>query len=143
VVLLFCKVRFSLNSGVARVHDISGTGGVSSFALLICLAAGITPIITSSSDKKLELAKDQGKPGEVETINYRTYPKWEEEALRITNGRGVDVVVDNVGPTQVEQSLACLARRGVLSSVGFLGGFKIDKTPDTFTPVLMKSLTVR
>ena len=111
--------------------------------MLICLAAGIKPIITSSSDKKLDLAKGAGKAGEVETINYRTFPKWEEEALKLTNGRGVDVVVDNVGPSQAAQSLTALARRGVLSLVGFLGGFNVDQTPDMFSPALRKSLTVR
>ncbi|KAG4414188.1 hypothetical protein IFR04_012675 [Cadophora malorum] len=128
------------NKGTALLQ---GTGGVSSFALLICLAAGIKPIITSSSDKKLDLAKAAGEPGRVETINYRTFPRWEEEALKLTNGRGVDVVVDNVGPSQAAQSLTALARRGVLSLVGFLGGFNVDQTPDMFSPALQKSLTVR
>ncbi|KAH7419598.1 hypothetical protein BKA64DRAFT_716052 [Cadophora sp. MPI-SDFR-AT-0126] len=128
------------NKGTALLQ---GTGGVSSFALLICLAVGIKPIMTSSSDKKLDLAKSAGNPGEVETINYRAHPKWEEEALKLTNGRGVDVVVDNVGPTQAAQSLAALARRGVLSLVGFLGGFDLDQIPDLFTPTLTKSLTVK
>lgn len=116
---------------------------MSSFALLICLGAGIKPIITSSSDKKLDLAKAAGKAGEVETINYRTHPKWEEEALKLTNGRGVSIVVDNVGPTQASQSLTALTRRGVLSLVGFLGGFETDQIPDMFTPTLKKSLVVR
>jgi NADPH:quinone reductase-like Zn-dependent oxidoreductase len=111
--------------------------------LLICLGTGIKPIITSSSDKKLDFAKAAGKAGEVETINYRTYPKWEEEALKLTNGRGVDIVVDNVGPTQAAQSLTALARRGVLSLVGFLAGFDADQIPDMFSPTFTKSLVVR
>ncbi|KAK6613678.1 hypothetical protein QC760_002698 [Botrytis cinerea] len=128
------------NKGTALLQ---GTGGVSSFALLICLGTGIKPIITSSSDKKLDIAKAVGEAGEVETINYRTYPKWEEEALKLTNGRGVDIVVDNVGPTQAAQSLTALARRGVLSLVGFLGGFKAEQIPDLFSPTLHKSLVIR
>ncbi|KAK6612814.1 alcohol dehydrogenase [Botrytis cinerea] len=107
------------------------------------LIRGIKPIITSSSDKKLDIAKAVGEAGEVETINYRTYPKWEEEALKLTNGRGVDIVVDNVGPTQAAQSLTALARRGVLSLVGFLGGFKAEQIPDLFSPTLHKSLVIR
>ncbi|THV44934.1 hypothetical protein BGAL_0554g00010 [Botrytis galanthina] len=128
------------NKGTALLQ---GTGGVSSFALLICLGADIKPIITSSSDKKLDIAKAAGKTGEVETINYRTYPKWEEEAIKLTNGRGVDIVVDNVGPTQAAQSLTALARRGVLSMVGFLGGLKADQTPDLFSPTMQKSLLIK
>lgn len=69
------------------------------FALLIFLAAGIHPIITSSSDKKLEIAQALGAPGAVEILNYRAHPNWEEQVRRIASGRGVDIVVDNVGPT--------------------------------------------
>ncbi|PKY05135.1 alcohol dehydrogenase [Aspergillus campestris IBT 28561] len=122
---------------------LQGTGGVSMFALLICLAAGIQPIITSSSDEKLETVRALGKPGQVKTINYKTHPNWEEEARRLTNGRGVDVVVDNVGPTAIAQSLSSLARRGVISFVGFLGGFNLDNQPDVLGPVLLKSATLR
>lgn len=107
------------------------------------MGAGIKPIITSSSDEKLDIAKAIGEAGKVETINSRTHPKWEEEALKLTNGRGVDIVVDNVGPTQAAQSLTALARRGVLSMVGFLGGLKAEQNPDLFTPTLQKSLVVR
>jgi NADPH:quinone reductase-like Zn-dependent oxidoreductase len=113
------------------------------FGLLICLAAGIRPIITSSSGQKLDLVKTIASPGAIDTINYRDQPKWEEEALRLTNGRGVDVVVDNVGPSSVAQSLASLARRGTVSLVGFLGGFDVDRFPDTVIPTLMKSATIR
>ncbi|KAJ5985624.1 hypothetical protein N7522_012820 [Penicillium canescens] len=100
---------------------LQGTGGVSMFSLLICLGAGIRPIITSSSDEKLDLAKAIGGSDAVDTINYRDHPQWEEDALRFTNGRGVDVVVDNVGPSSIAQSLSSLARRGIVSLVGFLG----------------------
>ena len=113
------------------------------FSLLICLGAGIRPIITSSSDQKLDLAKAIGGSDAVDTINYRDSPQWEEEALRFTNGRGVDVVVDNVGPSSIAQSLTSLARRGTVSLVGFLGGFDVDRFPDTVIPTLMKSATIR
>ncbi|KAJ5968963.1 UDP-glucose-sterol transferase [Penicillium viridicatum] len=120
---------------------LQGTGGVSMFALLICLAAGIQPIITSSSDKKLEIVRALGKPGAAQTINYTTHPDWDEQARHLTCGRGVDVVVDNVGPTATAQTLSSLARGGLVSLVGFLGGFNIDKQPDVLGPVLLKSAT--
>jgi len=120
-----------------------GTGGVSMFGLLICLGAGIRPIITSSSDDKLKLALSAGKPGSIDTINYRTHPNWEEEATRLTNGRGVDIVIENVGPTSIAQSLSSLAQKGIISLVGFLGGFDIDRFPDTITPVLLKTATIK
>ncbi|KAF7590806.1 hypothetical protein BBP40_002328 [Aspergillus hancockii] len=128
------------SSGTALLQ---GTGGVSMFALLLCLAAGIRPIITSSSHDKLEKAQSLGGHGAIDTINYRSCPRWEEEALCLTSGRGVDVLIENVGPTGVAQSLASLARRGTLSLVGFLGGFNVDPIPDTIGPALHKSLTIR
>ncbi|KFZ24524.1 hypothetical protein V502_00999 [Pseudogymnoascus sp. VKM F-4520 (FW-2644)] len=122
---------------------VQGTGGVSIFGLMICLGAGIRPIITSSSDRKLDLAKAAGGPDSVDTINYLTHPKWEEEVHRVTNGRGVDVVINNVGPTAMAQSLTSLARRGTVSLVGFLGGFGGSQFPDTVMPILMKNATIR
>lgn len=113
------------------------------FALLICLAAGIRPILTSSSDEKLEAAKSFGSPGSVDTINYRTHPDWDEEVLRLTNGRGVDVVIENGGPNTATKSLASIARRGVVSLVGFLGGLSASTPPDLFLPALRKSATIR
>lgn len=113
------------------------------FALMLCLAAEIRPIITSSSDRKLDLAKAAGEPNSVDTINYRAHPKWEEEVHRLTNGRGVDVVINNVGPTAMAQSLISLARRGTVSLVGFLGGYSMDLYPDTVMPILMKNAIIQ
>jgi NADPH:quinone reductase-like Zn-dependent oxidoreductase len=113
------------------------------FALLICLAAGIKPIITSSSDAKLAAAQALGDAGVVQTINYKTHHNWEEKARELTGGRGVDVVVDNIGPTAIVQNLSSLARRGVVSLVGFLGGFKLDKQPEILGQVLGMSAVIR
>lgn len=123
---------------------LQGTGGVSLFALLICLAAGITPIITSSSDEKLAQVQALGsKEGDVLGINYRTHPNWDEEALALTNGLGVDVVINNVGIKAMEQSYNALRKTGTISLVGFLGGFDADKVPDLVTPLLMKQAKVQ
>ncbi|KAJ5636078.1 alcohol dehydrogenase [Penicillium longicatenatum] len=123
-----------------KVALLQGTGGVSMFALQICLAAGIRPIITSSSDKKLEMARSLGSPGTVDTINYKTHPEWEKEVLRLTDGNGADIVIENVGPATIVQSLASLAQRGTVSLVGFLGGFDLPSQAETATSsVLMKT----
>lgn len=113
------------------------------FALFICSAAGVRPIITSSSDKKLEIARALGGPGVVGTINHKTHPNWEDQARQLTGGRGVDIVVDNIGPTAIRQTLSCLARRGIVSLVGFLAGFKMDEQPDILGAVLIKSAMLR
>ncbi|KAJ5296352.1 Lysophospholipase nte1 [Penicillium atrosanguineum] len=115
------------------------TGGVSMFALQICLAAGIHPIITSSSDKKLEMARSLGPPGAVDTVNYRTHPDWENEVMRLTSGNGADIVIENVGPATIAQSLASLANKGTVSLIGFLGGFETQHQPETVVTLLMKT----
>ncbi|MHA6907193.1 zinc-binding dehydrogenase [Ralstonia pseudosolanacearum] len=68
-----------------------GTGGVSTSAIQFASAAGAHVSSTSSSDAKLDAIR---KLGASETINYRAFPEWPDEVLRLTNGRGVDHVVE-------------------------------------------------
>lgn len=122
---------------------MEGTGGVSLFALLICLAKGITPIITSSSDDKLSGLQKLASPGkEVLTVNYRKTPDWAEEALKLTNGQGVDAIINNVGASSMDQNFKALKRFGTISLVGFLGGTP-DKMPDVTMQILTKSAHVQ
>ncbi|CAI7677897.1 unnamed protein product [Penicillium manginii] len=122
---------------------LQGTGGVSIFALLLCLTAGLHVIITSSSDEKLERVKALGPPGSIETINYKTYPKWEDEVKRLTKNRGVDIVIETGGPTTILQSLHSLVRRGTISLIGILGGLQMDRYPDAFTPLILNTATIK
>jgi NADPH:quinone reductase-like Zn-dependent oxidoreductase len=121
----------------------TGTGGVSIFALLLCIQAGIRVIITSSSDEKLRKVKDLGPPGSIETVNYKTFPNWEDEVKRLTDGRGVDTVIETGGPTTIVQSLHSLVRRGTISLIGILGGLQMDQYPDAFTPLLLNTATIK
>jgi NADPH:quinone reductase-like Zn-dependent oxidoreductase len=98
------------------------------FSLLICLAAGIRPIITSSSDKKLEEIRKLG--ADVRTINYKTVSDQTAEVMRLTDGKGVDYVVNNTGPASIPEDIGFLrARGGVVSLVGFLAGVNGDWQP--------------
>ncbi|CAD0087491.1 unnamed protein product [Aureobasidium mustum] len=116
---------------------MQGTGGVSIFATLLCVAADMAAIITSSSDEKLKKCKELGEG--VQVINYKTNQNWSEEALKLTHGKGADIVINNVGITSMEQCFNALARYGTISLVGFLGGVDQKQVPDCFTPVLMKA----
>lgn len=78
---------------------------------------GATVLATSSTDAKLEAAK---KLGATELINYNTNPDWEKEVLRLTKGRGVDLVSDVGGSSTVEQSIISLRQGGTACLVGFL-----------------------
>ena len=98
-----------------------GTGGVSIFGLQISKALGATVIITSSSDEKLARARELGAD---HTVNYKTHPDWEEEVLKITNGNGVDNVLEVGGAGTFEKSSACVKPNGTASLIGILSGLE-------------------
>jgi NADPH:quinone reductase-like Zn-dependent oxidoreductase len=96
-----------------------GTGGVSTFALLFAKTLGAKIIMTSSSDEKLERAKAMGAH---ETINYKTYPNWPEQVWALTQGEGVDQVVEVGGAGTLERSLKSTRVGGRVSLIGVLSG---------------------
>ncbi|RYP64807.1 hypothetical protein DL771_008587 [Monosporascus sp. 5C6A] len=120
---------------------IQGTGGVSLTALTLAKAAGAVTIITSSSDEKLEYV--QSKFGADHTINYKTHPNWEAEVLRITNGDGVDHVIDMGAETTIRQSLEAVTFGGVISLIGVLGSRPEGNIPNLTLTALYKNCTVR
>jgi NADPH:quinone reductase-like Zn-dependent oxidoreductase len=109
--------RAQLKSGeTALIWGIGG--GVSLAALRIAKLLGARAIVTSSSDAKLAAAKQLG--ADV-TFNYRTQ-KVSQEVRALTNKRGVDVVVENVGAATWDESLRCLRRGGRLVTCGATSG---------------------
>jgi NADPH:quinone reductase-like Zn-dependent oxidoreductase len=102
---------------------VQGSGGVSIFALQFAKAAGCTVIATSSSDEKLEKMKALGAD---ELINYKSTPDWGDEALKLTGGLGVDVVVEVGGSGTVPQSIRAVAFGGHISMIGVLTGIGGD-----------------
>ena len=99
---------------------IQGTGGVSLLALQFAVASGAEVWLISSSDEKLARGKALGAH---HILNYRETPEWGAAIFERTGGRGVDLIVDVVGPGTLEQSLTALASNGRISQVGVLGGF--------------------
>lgn len=114
-----------------------GTGGVSVFALQLAKAAGATAIITSSSDDKLERARALGADF---TINYKRSPDWDSEALKLTEGKGVDLVIESGGAETFARSLNAAAFGGTVFVIGFLSGVK---TNVGLLPIITKALNVR
>ena len=98
---------------------IQGTGGVSIFALQFAKMAGATVITTSSSDEKLQKLKALGAD---HLINYRQTANWGEVAREITNGRGVDHVVEVGGPATLNQSMLAARVGAHISVIGILTG---------------------
>jgi NADPH:quinone reductase-like Zn-dependent oxidoreductase len=99
-----------------------GTGGVSIWALQLAKAAGLRTIITSSSDAKLQRARALGAD---ETINYRTVPEWQQEVLRLTGGRGVDLTVEVGGDGTLNRSVAATRMGGAVALIGGVSGFAV------------------
>jgi len=96
-----------------------GTGGVSIFALQMAKKRGARVIVTSSSDDKLANAISLGADA---TVNYKKTPEWAEEVRRLTEGRGVDVVVETGGPGTLPQSIQAAAIGARIVLVGVLTG---------------------
>ncbi|KAI1360898.1 putative alcohol dehydrogenase [Xylaria arbuscula] len=125
----------SPRQGKRIVVVCQGTGGVSIAALQQAHALGLTTIVTSSSDSKLEKAK---KLGADYIINYKTTPDWDKEVLRLTDGRGADVVVETGGPGTMDKSLSCVAHGGTVSAVGILTGLMEEESGNAQVAVGMR-----
>ncbi len=93
-------------------------GGVSLAAMRVAKLHGARTIVTSSDDAKLAAAKQLG--ADV-TFNHKTQ-KVAQEVRALTNKRGVDVVVENVGAATWDDSLRCLRRGGRLVTCGATSG---------------------
>ena len=114
----------ALNYGNLQADNtvlLHGTGGVSIFALQFAKARGAKVIITSSSEEKLKKAQHLGADL---VINYRSDRDWETTIRRMTDGKGVDVIVETVGGRNIERSLNALRMGGHISVVGLLDGMK-------------------
>lgn len=118
-----------------------GTGGVSVFGLQIAKLHGVRVIVTSSSDEKLERVRELGAD---DTINYRTNPEWHEEVLKLTDGVGVDNVIEVGGAGTLQKSLACAKVSGRVSLIGVLSGTDgmINPLPALFNRVTIQGIYV-
>ncbi len=92
-----------------------GTGGVSVFCMQWAKMMGARVGITSSNDEKLEHMR---KLGADFTINYRTTPNWHDEAMKQTNGKGLNAVFNTVGIGEMERSIKACASNGRILLIG-------------------------
>lgn len=118
-----------------RLLIIGIGGGVASAALQMARHMGARVIVTSGSDQKLERARGLGAE---HGINHRR-KNFAEEVRRLTEGRGVDVVLDSVAGEVWEKSLNSLARGGRLVTCGATAGGEPNDDLDT---MISKELTI-
>ncbi|MDQ3710966.1 MAG: NAD(P)-dependent alcohol dehydrogenase [Acidobacteriota bacterium] len=129
---LFC-------SGSLKPDDtvlLQGTGGVSIFALQFASVYGARTIITSSSDEKLNRAKELGAD---DLINYKEREDWDKAVLNLTSRNGVDYVVEVGGAGTLQRSVNAVKMGGQVAVIGVLAG-KGDFNP---TAVLMKAVKLQ
>lgn len=119
-----------------RTLLVQGTGGVSLFALQFAKAAGASIITTSKSEEKLETAV---KLGASYGINYRRHPDWDRAVLDLTDGRGVDHVLDIGGADTINRSIGAVCYEGIVSIIGLIGG--LDATLD-IGPIFLKNIRI-
>ncbi|WP_144421159.1 NAD(P)H-quinone oxidoreductase [Ahrensia marina] len=125
--------RGALQKGeVFLVHG--GSSGIGTTAIQLAKAFGATVITTVGSGEKADACRQLGADHVVE---------YHEEdfvsvAKQVTDGRGVDVILDMVGGDYINRNYACAAMDGRIVQIAFLGG---AKTEADFSKLMMKRLT--
>ena len=107
-------------SGKLLANDtvlLQGTGGVSIFGLQFASHFGAKTIITSSSNEKLQRAKNLGAD---ELINYKEREDWDKAVLELTEKRGVEHIVEVGGAGTMKKSVAAVKMGGHIAVIGVL-----------------------
>jgi putative PIG3 family NAD(P)H quinone oxidoreductase len=112
-----------------------GTSGIGTTAIQLARAFGAWPLATAGSDEKCRACVEIGAEA---AINYRT-DDFVERVKELTNGAGVDVILDIIGGEYVQRNVNALAVEGRLVQIGLQGGAKAQLN---FVPVLQKRLTI-
>ncbi|XP_073122552.1 uncharacterized protein [Henckelia pumila] len=113
-----------------------GSSGIGTFAIQLAKHLGIKVFITAGSEEKIAACKDLGANV---CINYKT----EDFVVRVkeeTGGKGVDVILDNIGGLYLQRNLESLNYDGRLFIIGFMGG---ALTEVNLSSLLVKRLTVQ
>src|SRR3954447_9968896 len=97
-----------------------GAGGIGTFAIQLAHALGARVVTTAGSSEKLDVCRSLG--ADV-TVNYREQD-FVEEVRATTDGRGADVILDNMGAKYLARNLDALAIEGRLVVIGMQGGSK-------------------
>ena len=122
-----CLFEFGHLKAGETVLVQAGASGVGVAAIQLAKRAGATVIATASSDERLERLKPLGAD---HGINYRREDV-AKSVMKLTNKKGVDLVVDPVGGATLQSSIMSLAYRGRISMVGAAGreAMTVDVSP--------------
>lgn len=92
---------------------------------------------TARQDEKCEFVVKQ--LGATAAFNTKTQ-NWVDELMKVTDGKGVDIIVDFIGAEYFQDNLNAIARDGVIVNLGFMGGNKLPAGVD-ISPFLRKRAT--
>jgi len=112
-----------------------GTSGIGTTAIQLATARGSHVLTTAGTDEKCRAAEQLGA---IHAINHRR-EDFVEVVKNVTNGKGVDVVLDIVGGSYLARNLECLARDGRLVQIGLMGG---SDATIPLRPILLRRLTI-
>lgn len=113
-----------------------GSSGIGSTAIQIAKQHGATVYATAGSDEKCRFCEELGADA---AINYRE-ADFAEEIKRLTDGHGVDVILDMVGAAYLAKNIASMAVEGRLVQIAFMKGYKAESV--NLTPIMLKRLTI-
>lgn len=130
-----CLFEFGCLQKGETVLIQAGASGVGLAAIQLAKAAGATVLATASSDDRLERLREYGLD---HPINY-TKVDVAQEVMKFTNGAGVNLVVDSVGGSTLEGSIASLAYRGRISWVGQAGR---EENPPKVWTIMQKNASI-
>jgi putative PIG3 family NAD(P)H quinone oxidoreductase len=112
-----------------------GSSGIGLTAIQLAKQIDTTVITTAGSEEKVAFCRAIGAD---HAINYRTQD-FAAEIARITDRRGVDIILDMVGGDYTEKNLKCLALEGRLVIIAFLHGSRVETD---LRHIMLKRLTV-
>ena len=97
--------------------------GVGTAAIQIAKLAGAKVIAAAGNDEKLDKCKELGADL---LVNYYRNQNFDEEVKYLTNGNGVDAVIEQIGSNVLPRALNCLRKGGRLVTLGTTAGNKIE-----------------
>jgi NADPH:quinone reductase-like Zn-dependent oxidoreductase len=100
---------------------VGASGGVNSASIQVAKYLGAKVLVVGSSQEKLDYAASLG----ADKLIDRSKEDWSTAAFRLTDKRGVDVVVDNIGTT-FPQSMRAARKGGRILNVGRTGGSQVE-----------------
>lgn len=127
-----------MRAGLSKCESVlihGGSSGIGSQAIARARSLGAVPIVTAGSDEKCVYCLDRGA---AHAINYRN-TDWAEQVMNLTDGKGVDVILDMVAGDYTQRNLDCLADDGRYALISLLGGREVSID---LNPVLRRRLTL-